>query len=337
MTTYTAIPDSDIDPDSPVTSSLMTLLRDNPIAITEGSAGAPNIQTAAYTAASVDQAAIGPSAVGQSELKSTTASQTVSVPNNGGGTVSLTGGSYTMFITAGVQATAGANDLANSMIGSLHSDGAVATKVGFSNNSIGGAETVYVYSRYVQASPPWNHGNGDIALFVIIMRDKKTHEILGIYIAEDPPWAYHGTHDLHPIIGKLQKKVGIWGMDTEKILLAGPSKELEIIEQGCVDIDEIIKTGKIAEAIDGIEFSMEEKMCDCDKAPHLFHGFDSSKHEIIMIDPVSDFCDRLGALNSVYGHKARIVQDIESGDIVLGVTVGAKSPKGIIPVSARRR
>jgi hypothetical protein len=47
MTTYTAIPDSDIDPESPITTTLMTRIRDNPIAITEGAAGAPPIANAA--------------------------------------------------------------------------------------------------------------------------------------------------------------------------------------------------------------------------------------------------------------------------------------------------
>lgn len=44
MTTYTAIPNSDVDQDSPVTQTLVTLLRDNPIAISEGSDDAPRIQ-----------------------------------------------------------------------------------------------------------------------------------------------------------------------------------------------------------------------------------------------------------------------------------------------------
>jgi len=47
MTTYTSIPNSDIDQDSPVTQPLMTALRDNPIAITEGASGAPRIVAAA--------------------------------------------------------------------------------------------------------------------------------------------------------------------------------------------------------------------------------------------------------------------------------------------------
>lgn len=44
MTTYTAIPNTSIDIDSPVTQPLMTALRDNPIAISEGSSGAPKVQ-----------------------------------------------------------------------------------------------------------------------------------------------------------------------------------------------------------------------------------------------------------------------------------------------------
>lgn len=43
MTTYTAIPDSDIDPESPGTTTLFTRLRDNPLAVAEGDATAPSI------------------------------------------------------------------------------------------------------------------------------------------------------------------------------------------------------------------------------------------------------------------------------------------------------
>ena len=42
-TTYVAIPNGDIDQDSPLTQPLLTALRDNPIAITEGASGAPQI------------------------------------------------------------------------------------------------------------------------------------------------------------------------------------------------------------------------------------------------------------------------------------------------------
>ncbi len=50
MTSYATIPDTDVDQDSPVSVALMTGLRDNPIAITEGASGAPRIKTAALFA-----------------------------------------------------------------------------------------------------------------------------------------------------------------------------------------------------------------------------------------------------------------------------------------------
>lgn len=47
MTGYVTISNTAIDQDSPITVALVTALRDNPIAITEGASGAPKIQTAA--------------------------------------------------------------------------------------------------------------------------------------------------------------------------------------------------------------------------------------------------------------------------------------------------
>ena len=41
MTSYITIANTEVDPDSPITADLMTKLRDNPIAISEGSSGAP--------------------------------------------------------------------------------------------------------------------------------------------------------------------------------------------------------------------------------------------------------------------------------------------------------
>jgi len=68
MTAYVTIADSDIDPDSPLTTSLLTALRDNPTAITEGSAGAPNIQLSAMAANSVGASQIVDGSVGSAEI-----------------------------------------------------------------------------------------------------------------------------------------------------------------------------------------------------------------------------------------------------------------------------
>ena len=69
MTAYTAIPDANLDPDSPARSVDALALRDNPIAITEGSAGAPKIENAAFQVVSAANTVIcwrDPAAAGAS-------------------------------------------------------------------------------------------------------------------------------------------------------------------------------------------------------------------------------------------------------------------------------
>ena len=76
MTTYTAISGGEIDADSPITADLMSKLRDNPIAISEGSTGAPKVLANA--------------------LNITSNSLTGSV-SAGGGTATVTLGAYAFF------------------------------------------------------------------------------------------------------------------------------------------------------------------------------------------------------------------------------------------------
>ncbi len=58
MAAWTSIPDSDLDPESPITTSLMLALRDNPIAIIEGASGAPPL-TGGIKADSIDERTTG--------------------------------------------------------------------------------------------------------------------------------------------------------------------------------------------------------------------------------------------------------------------------------------
>lgn len=75
MTDYNAIPDARLEPQAPVRSVDNIALRDNPIAITEGSAGAPKIQTAALNDLAVTEAKLAASSVSQSKLKSSLESE----------------------------------------------------------------------------------------------------------------------------------------------------------------------------------------------------------------------------------------------------------------------
>lgn len=64
MADYTAIDSATIEPNAPLISATMFALRDNPIAITEGAAGAPRVQNMALASDAVKQNVIMSSAPG---------------------------------------------------------------------------------------------------------------------------------------------------------------------------------------------------------------------------------------------------------------------------------
>ena len=331
MTTYTAIPDSDIDPESPGTTTLFTRIRDNPIAITEGSSGAPKIQTAAYAAGSVDLAAIGAAAVGQSEIKSTTASQSVVINIGVRLYIAPTGGTYTLSWYLG----------GNVNVLQLIANGSTyAPRVGVWNSSSGSSYTAYLYSRYIQSSPPWNLGNGDVPLFVMAVIHKTTGKILATYVAEDPPWYAHGKHNLSPS-GHIEKELGIWGKDFRKILTGNdPDMSVQEYQNKLKKVKEM--SGKKREAILKRKFTHAEKNADMRSVPHLFDlsGFNKNDYKIVMIDPTSDFLEDLMYLNQAmdYSDGDSVSQLLDDGFIEIKDEItksGLIVPPGIIPVKAR--
>lgn len=64
MAAWTTIPDSDVDPESPITTGLMTALRDNPQAMGEGASGAPPIRIVLFT----DSFASGNTGAGEDDI-----------------------------------------------------------------------------------------------------------------------------------------------------------------------------------------------------------------------------------------------------------------------------
>lgn len=60
------------------------------------------------------------------------------------------------------------------------------------------AYTWYYQQRYVNASPPYNWGNGEIAGALYLLVDKQLN-VLGTYLADAPMWAYNGPTDIMPV------------------------------------------------------------------------------------------------------------------------------------------
>lgn len=84
MTTYTVLSDAELAQDKPITQAKMRALRDNPIAITEGASGAPQIQTAAIADGAITAAKLASGATNLVLLSETsiTATSTFAITLN---------------------------------------------------------------------------------------------------------------------------------------------------------------------------------------------------------------------------------------------------------------
>ena len=136
--TWTTIPDGDIDPDSPITTSLVTALRDNVAAAFAGDSGAPTAVAAAIAA----------DAILRAKIKTTTVSLAGSMST--GTYTEITLSPYSFFPM--IHTTAGDGNLRGDVRGHI-TDGASADNSRFAlYNGNGNAVTYDVDYRYIQAS-----------------------------------------------------------------------------------------------------------------------------------------------------------------------------------------
>jgi len=237
MTTFTTIADGEIDVSSPITESVLTRLRDNPIAITEGATGAPKIQTAAIQDGavttskiydgSVNSNVIATGGIHQSEISVSSGTVSASFYNSNGADYylknTLPGGQYGFFVRLKEQniqiASGNTSHLSYQAImlagpgESIIYEGPASLSTTYDSyitfySLFGGvvSGTGTAQQTYINSSPPYNIGNGDIAHFIYLKIDNTTGDILGTYAADAPPWAYNGPTDIRADIYDKQGK-----------------------------------------------------------------------------------------------------------------------------------
>lgn len=260
------------------------------------------------------QAGLTASAVGQAQLKTTTASTTsASMAAEGDETsVTLTGGTYAWW-TAGV---VGGGKAVAFGFGDTS-----AGVLGFHNVS-GFNVTINVDERYVQASPPYNLGNGDIPLFVYaLMRADGTIE--AVSVAPDPTWAYHGPTDITPqwfVDGKpYRRNASINGVSLREALKDAATMRA-------------FMAGDLEPVYEDLEITHDVKNRDMDLFPHNWVGNNLAGLTVVMLEPLGAVVDRLALIHADQG--AREVRDlILKGYLTIGNTmVGANAPRAVTPV-----
>lgn len=190
-TSYTAIPDTDIDTDSPLTGALVTLIRDNPIAITEGAAGAPSIANAALANHPWGTADIEAAAIGQAELKTAAGSASTT---SAGVKVTLPGGAYGSYPrTKSSNSGSGFEVIAH--IGTPTSQTTSTSFIALVVIGNEGGASTTIEQRYIQASPPYDLGDGEIPLFIFVNVDS-SGKVISVYEAPEAPWHYNGPTNI---------------------------------------------------------------------------------------------------------------------------------------------
>ncbi len=161
-----------------------------------------------------------------------------------------------------------------------------------------GGNTCYAQQRYIDSSPPYNLGDGDVPLFVFVAVDG-SGVVLSVYCASVPPWAYNGptkvTADYISESGKKYKY------------------RTRVIDR---------ESGLIV--TDMVELTHEIKNSDMSIIPHPFHGL-SSNESVILLDPPD-----AQILKNLRDAGESINELLHDGDIKINNTeLNRKTPLGV--------
>lgn len=196
---FVPLDSNDIGPDAIITDATMDALYRNPARIAQGQPGAPRIQ----------YGAIAPAAVGQGELKTAVETETL-IGASGGLIATLAFGQYGFIFETDIDNSSASTATQGVYLGRARVDSggawtpeSVPTTETISQGSYvtlhssNSSTTTKAVFRYVNASPPYDLGDGLCGLFVFVLLDSNGSPI-AISIAEDPVWAHNGPTNIAP-------------------------------------------------------------------------------------------------------------------------------------------
>lgn len=115
------------------------------------------------------------------------------------GNLTLPGGEYGFWPQLRATGSANGTGVSRILIEANSASSTFVNRIRFQVD-IGGTGTsvvLYAQQRYINASPPYNIGDGECGGFLFMLLDKNG-EIVSHYIADAPPWAYNGPTRLRP-------------------------------------------------------------------------------------------------------------------------------------------
>lgn len=289
---------------SQLTTTKLGQLMENFAALAGAHSGAPSFATASITAASCKRG----------NLLTTTASGSATYTTDG--TYTLAGGTYSWW-------TPSYDTLVD-----CHVAGGGNTAAGVLGFTVPGG-TVYIDERYVQASPPYDLGDGEVPLFVFLLMNRDG-SIAGTQVAPDPPWANNGPTCLTP-----QQYAGNRRYRCYKRLGFGGPLIAELSEPQKL----AYLRGELELVNDWVEITPEWKNRDRRVVPHPF-GVVGADQTVVLLDPFRD--EKLFqtlVLIQEASHARDVRQLFLDGEMQIDNerTQMRGLPEGVMPVRARLR
>lgn len=206
----------------------------------------------------------------QADISTTTgevSSTTTSLTN-----IILPGGSYGFYPRvrqSNSNTSSAAIVTSNSSISSTY-----AARIALSDPDTG---TTYADQTYVNASPPYDLGDGEIPLFIFALVENSTGNVVSMYTAQEAPWHYNGPTCIIPD-----------GVDTA----GNQYRMIKTIPAEILAMPERLRYSAMSEVIpDKVELTQAIKNQDMDILPHPFDNLPG--HTAVLLDPMGAVCEDL--------------------------------------------
>lgn len=292
MTDFVTLDADDLGVDRIATSPTAFALYENLFAFTEKASGAPQlandyIVSAMIAAQQVTQAKLGNSSVGQSQLKGTSGEVSTTAAST---LLTLPGGLYGFYPQ--IRANAASSNNASATIGGAAGGSqsgitwgsTYLTRIELSANGF----TSFAQQVYVQASPPYDLGDGQVHGFIFALVDSGGN-VIATYAADDPPWANNGPTDIRAHGYNADGSAYQMRRGT-KIKRSDLRSSPDLIKQYMAELS--------AAAPKKVKLTQAMKNADMELIPHPFIGNDMSGRTVVLLDACSDMVAELAALKS---------------------------------------
>jgi len=285
--------------------------------------------------ASVDQSTIDAASVGQGELKTTTGTATFNYAATDvahDSHYAMPGGTYGFLPQTNVSGSgsyASLNVAFRAGVGA-YAGGAFSTaymRITSSGTASDSSGSITATQRYVQASPPYDLGDGPIEQFTFLVVDSLGNA-RHVWSATEAPWHYNGPTQI--AAQRIDRATGRKYRRMHPLVA-----EFGSMRAAMKALPVAALNSRLAEAQVEVEITQAMKQADMPLIPHPF-GFALKPDEtLIILDPVSPVMQRLAELQS---EGIPVGELIAQGYLQFGNTaLPRKAPPGVMPVSVAWR